>query len=392
MTQPASQAPGLASDQPPRHSARRGVRMSTLLSTCVIVAVVAAAATFGGVEAFGGTGTPVSSSNTARATGSGWTAVAAKVEPSVVAVRVRSASGSGDLGSGVILDAKGDVLTNNHVVAAAAGGGSVQIALSDGRIYQASEVGADPTTDLAVIKLSATVSGLSPATFGDSSSVKVGQPVMAIGNPLGLTDTVTTGIVSALNRPVTTSAAQTPQGAGQPSGAASTKVITSAIQTDAAINPGNSGGALVDAGGDVVGITSSIASLDVSGSGQSGSIGLGFAIPSDEARTVANQLISTGSVQHAFLGVTIGDGVTQVSGAHRQAAIIRSVSPGTPAANAGLRANDAIVALNGKPLDGADALVAQIRGLPPGTAVTLSVVRGGKQMPVKVTLATRTGG
>ena len=197
--------------------------------------------------------------------------------------------------------------------------------------------GADPSTDLAVLTMTGPSGGLTPAGFGDSAALKVGDPVMAIGNPLGLSDTVTTGIVSALNRPVSTTTEQQPQQqqqnpfGGNPFGgqsqapAQAEPVVTDAIQTDAAINPGNSGGALVDTTGQVVGVTSSIASLDGSASGgQSGNIGLGFAIPASEATDVAHQLLATGSVKHSFLGVSIGDGTTSVGGAQQHAAIIGS--------------------------------------------------------------------
>jgi putative serine protease PepD len=314
-----------------------------------------------------------------------WAAVAATVEPSVVSVRVEAGNGSGDEGSGVVLDTKGHVLTNNHVVTAAGTGGSISVVLADGRTYAATGVGADPATDLAVLVLTSPPSGLTPATFADSATVTVGQPVLAAGNPLGLADTVTTGIVSALNRPVTTSAATSGAAA---SATGSGRVVTNAIQTDAAINPGNSGGALVDSRGRVIGITSSIASLGTSG-GQAGNIGLGFAIPSNAAKTVAAQLISTGSVKHAYLGVSIGDGTVTVDGAQRQAAVIGTVTAGTPAADAGLQAKDAVVALDGRTIGGAESLIAQVGELTPGTSVKLTVVHSGQTREVTITVAAR---
>jgi len=332
---------------------------------------------------------PASGSSRTGTTSAGqpdWVAVAAAVEPSVVSVRVSGRAGSGE-GSGVVLDTSGHVLTNNHVVEAATTGGRIDIVLSDGRAYPAGIVGTDPTTDLAVLKLETVPSGLEAATFGNSAAVRVGQPVMALGNPLGLSDTVTTGIVSAVNRPVTTNASeqQNPFGGN---GAGAESVVTNAIQTDAAINPGNSGGALVDAQGQVVGITSSIASLGSSG-GQSGNIGLGFAIPANTAKSVAAQLISSGTAQHAYLGVTLSDGSVTMDGAQRQAAVIGSVSSGTPAASAGLQARDAVIAVNGQAVDSADSLVARIREVQPGTKVTLSVVRSGQSRQVDVTLTAR---
>jgi len=307
-----------------------------------------------------------------------WTTVAAAVEPSVVTVAVSDGEGSG-----VVLDTSGHVLTNNHVVAAA-GNGGITVTLSDGRAYPATVVGTDPTTDLAVLKLSTVPSGLTPATLGDSSTVRVGDAVMAIGNPLGLSDTVTTGIVSAVDRPVGTSSSETPSGAGS-----GQRVVTNAIQTDAAINPGNSGGALVDTQGRVVGITSSIASLTSSASGsQSGSIGLGFAIPVNQAKDVAQQLIATGTAQHAYLGVGLSDGTVTLDGAQRSAAMIGSVSAGTPAAGAGLAAGDAVTAADGAGITSADQLIGTIRARRPGTMVQLTVVRDGSSRTVSLTLTT----
>jgi putative serine protease PepD len=321
-----------------------------------------------------------------------WTAVAAAVQPSVVAVRLDLGNGQGDEGSGIVYDTKGHVVTNNHVVAEAGNGGQLSVILSDGRTYGATVVGTDPSTDLAVLQIKNPPSDLKPATFGNSAAIKVGDPVMAIGNPLGLSDTVTTGIVSALNRPVTTT--QGSEGGGSdspfaPGSAQAEPVVTNAIQTDAAINPGNSGGALIDAQGRVIGVTSSIASLGSSSSGQAGSIGLGFAIPASEAKDVADQLISTGSVKHALLGVTLKDGTTKVNGAQRRAAVVESVTSGGAAASGGVKSGDAVIALNGTTIDGSDSLVAQIRAIRPGTKTTLTVVRDGKSLNLTVTLGTR---
>ena len=309
------------------------------------------------------------------ATASTWNAVAAAVEPSVVTVAVQDGEGSG-----VVLDTAGHILTNNHVIAAA-GSGGITVTLSDGRAYPATVVGTDPATDLAVLRLSTVPSGLTAATLGDSSAVRVGDAVMAVGNPLGLSDTVTTGIVSALDRPVSTSSTGT--------GGGSARVVTNAIQTDAAINPGNSGGALVDARGRVIGITSSIASLSSSSSGtQSGSIGLGFAIPVNQAEDVAQQLIATGTAQHAYLGVSLADGTATLAGAQRSAAVIGTVSSGSAAARAGLAAGDAVTAVNGRTITSADQLIGTIRALRPGTSVQLTVVRGGASRTVSLTLTT----
>ena len=387
-----------------------------VIAVGVGAAVLAGLTTAGTVTAFGSTANASTSSPTQQSaplvTGSGttvnWVATAAAVKPSVVSVRVQASDGSGGEGSGVILDTSGRVLTNNHVIAAAPGA-TISVVLSDGRTYQATVVGADPATDLAVIAMKNPPSGLTPATFADSSKVRVGDSVMAIGNPLGLSSTATTGIVSALNRPVTT-AAEAPQQQQDPSGQAQPQdpsgqaqpqdpsgqaqpqgesVVTNAIQTDAAVNPGNSGGALVDSGGRVIGITSSIASLGAPQGSQPGSIGLGFAIPSNEAKDVASQLISSGTVKHAYLGITLADGTVTVDGAQREAAVVGSVSPGTPADKGGLKAKDSIIAVDGQPLEGADSLVAQVRAKDPGTTVKLTVVRDGQQKTVDLTLAAR---
>ncbi len=309
-----------------------------------------------------------------------WEAVSAAVEPSVVAVQVSAQGGTGE-GSGVILNKDGSILTNNHVVASAS---TVTVVLNDGRGYQARVVGTDPSTDLAVIKIENPPSNLKAATLGSSGAVKVGDHVMAVGNPLGLAGTVPPAIVSALDRPVTTEAESTGQSGGGET------VVTNAIQTDAAINPGNSGGALVDAQGRVIGINSSIASLGGSSlGGQSGSIGLGFAIPIDAAKYVASELKDGGPVAHARLGVLPKDGKVTVDGAQREAALLETVENGTPADEAGLQVGDAIIGVDGDRVNSAISLVGQLRERRPGTEVTLQVVRDGKTLDVKATLGTR---
>jgi putative serine protease PepD len=243
---------------------------------------------------------------------------------------------------------------------------------------------------------------LTPATLGDSDAVDVGEPVMAVGNPLGLAGTVTTGIVSALNRPVTTAAGddnqeqdQNPFGQGLPdqqqpsTGSDSEDVVTNAIQTSAAINPGNSGGALVNASGQLVGINSSIASLGSSSSGQSGSIGIGFAIPANEAKSIASQLISSGKAEHAFLGVSLGDGTASDGTSQRAGAEITQISPNTPAADAGLQKGDVVIAVDAERVDSALSLVANIRERAVGDKVTLTVLRDGKQVDLTATLVAK---
>ena len=300
-----------------------------------------------------------------------WASVADEAESSVVSISVSGESGSGE-GSGVVIDDDGHVLTNNHVVAPAVDGGGIQVALSDARVFEAAVVGADPDTDLAVVQIQAAPDDLTALEFGNSDTVAVGQPVMALGNPLGLSNTVTVGIVSALDRPVTT------QNASSTPGEAPTPVVTNAIQTDAAVNPGNSGGALVNDSGQLVGINSSIATLGASDGGQGGSIGLGFAIPSNEAEWVARQLIETGDVDHAYLGVSLESAIVSVDGVARQGAGITDVAEGTAAAEGGLQAGEAITQVDGETVRGADSLIAQIREREPGTRVTLTVVSEGR--------------
>jgi putative serine protease PepD len=322
-----------------------------------------------------------------------WTATAAAVAPSVVSITVDSGQSSAQ-GSGVVIDSKGHVLTNNHVVSGAGQSASITVTLNDGRAFKGTVAGTDPSTDLAVLTLTSPPQDLKPVAFGNSEDLKVGDPVMAIGNPLGLAGTVTTGIVSALNRPVTTQAEQTPQdqnpfapGSGQSTD--SGQVVTNAIQTSAAINPGNSGGALVNSSGQLVGINSAIASLGSSGTGQSGSIGIGFAIPVNEAKSIASQLIAKGSAQHAFLGVTLKDGTASDGSSQRAGAEVTSVSAGTPAANAGLKQGDVVIGVNNDKVDSSLALVANVRERAVGDKVTLTVLRSGKQVTLTTTLVAK---
>ena len=315
-----------------------------------------------------------------------WTATASVVSPSVVSITATSSQGGGQ-GSGVVID-KTHVLTNNHVVA---GAEKLTVTLADGRTYGAEVRGTDPSTDLAVITVKNAPSDLTPVAIGNSDTIAVGDPVMAVGNPLGLAGTVTTGIVSALNRPVTT-AAESGGNQGDPNAQAQAqpeRVVTNAIQTSAAINPGNSGGALVNASGQLVGINSAIASLGSSSGGQSGSIGIGFAIPVNEATAIAKQLIDTGAAAHAYLGVTPQNGSASDGSATRAGAEVASVGEGTPAAKAGLEVGDVIVAVDGKPVDSADSLVGHVREKTTGDTVTLTVLRDGKSMEVKATLAAK---
>jgi putative serine protease PepD len=329
---------------------------------------------------------PLSARDAASAPAGSVQQVAAAVLPSVVSVEVQRPEGPAE-GSGAVLTSDGLILTNNHVVAPAtdggsgggpnggsgggpnggSGGGRITVTFHDGTSTNATIVGRDPTSDLAVIR-AARVHDLRPVAFGRSSDLQVGQGVVAIGSPLGLSGTVTSGIVSALNRPVRTGEAQR---SGQ-------DTVIDAIQTDAAINPGNSGGPLVNMQGEVVGVNSAIASLGVGQGGESGSIGLGFAIPSDEAQPIAQQLAQTGKASHAQLGVSVRD--TERGGQLMQ------VQANGPAARAGLRAADVIVKVGDRPVDGADALVAAVRSHRPGEQVQVTYLRGGQTKTTMVTL------
>ena len=313
-----------------------------------------------------------------------WTATAAAIKNAVVAIKVEGSNKQGQ-GSGVIIDAQGHIVTNNHVVSGAGQGAKLSVTIGD-KTYSAKVVGTDPSTDLAVLKLENPPSNLTVASWGDSSKLKVGQPVMAVGNPLGLSDTVTTGIVSALNRPVTTQAVTDNNDLDNNinSQQDSDVVVTSAIQTNAAINPGNSGGALVDSSGALVGITSSIASLTSNGSssGQSGNIGIGFAIPSAQVKSVVEQLIANGTVKHPQLGIRASNGTSGT----QLGAQVEDITQGSAAAQAGLQKGDLITAIDGTPVVGSESLVAQVRSHEVGKEVTLSVLRGSETLELKVTL------
>jgi putative serine protease PepD len=295
--------------------------------------------------------------------------VAQKVLPSVVKIDV-TGQGGGASGSGIILTADGTILTNNHVVEMAQGGGSLKVSFDDGTSADAEILGTDPLTDTAVIKASG-VSDLTPATIGKSANLGVGEGVVAVGSPFGLDATVTSGIVSALDRPVNVGSDDQGNSTTYP-----------AIQTDAAINPGNSGGPLVDMTGAVVGINSSIrtaaSSSPYGSSGQSGSIGLGFAIPIDEVMPIVDQMAKGETPTHARLGIRITD---DAAGAK-----VAEVTDGSTAADAGLRSGDVITSVDDHRITGADSLVATIRSYRPGDSVTVTWTRGGQSQKADVTL------
>jgi putative serine protease PepD len=302
-------------------------------------------------------------------------AVAAAILPSVVSIEVRNGA-SGDTGSGIVLSHAGYILTNNHVVSAAAGGGKLSVVFPDKQSVSADIIGRDTVSDLAVIRVHG-VHGLRPARLGSSAALSVGDQVIAVGSPLGLAGTVTSGIISALDRPVE---------AGDPTG--TTDDVIDAIQTDAAINPGNSGGPLVDMAGSVIGVNSAIATLSDPGSlagGQGGSIGLGFAIPIDQAKRIVQEIIKNGYATHAIIGVTL-DPSYQGQGAKIGNPQGTAVAPGGPADQAGLRAGDVIVEVDGERVTTADELIVAIRKRSPGTRLTLVYLRGGDRHTTTVVL------
>lgn len=360
-------------EQPP--PGQRGL-MGKVVAAALIAGLVGGGAGFGGAYALLGSGTggtasptlsssPASSSSDTPALGS-IAAAAAKATPSTVDIRVQLAQGVAE-GSGVILTADGDVLTNNHVVSGSTG--QIRVTLSDGSTHSATVVGTSPSYDLAVIRIEG-VSGLTAATLGRSEDVKVGQQVVAIGSPQGLSGTVTTGIVSALNRTVEVS--------GESAGSAS--VVYNGLQTDAPINQGNSGGPLVNLDGQVIGINSAIATAGSS----TGSIGLGFAIPIDQARRVAQEIIDTGKATKPVLGV---QGSTAASSASATGgATLAGIVAGGPAEAAGLQQGDVVTKVGDAIVSDFSDLVARVGSYAPGDQVTLTYTRGGQTQTATVTL------
>jgi putative serine protease PepD len=299
---------------------------------------------------------------------------AAKVLPSVVKIAVATQQGAAT-GSGIVISKDGLIVTNNHVVAGATGG-EIMVMLNDGRTVPATIKGTDPLTDLAVIHANAT--DLTPATLGNSGNLAVGQGVVAIGSPFGLESTVTSGIVSALNRPVTSGDEEQ-----------DSTTVFPAIQTDAAINPGNSGGALIDLAGQVVGINSAIKTAGGSGQSEGGNIGLGFAIPIDQAKPIIDELVAKGKATHARLGVTVGD--AQSSDGLSNGARLGEVTSGGAADKAGLQSGDVVTAVDGKAIASGDALVAAVRSHRPGDQVKVDFTHNGKAQSVTATLGSDNG-
>ena len=385
-----------------------------------VAGVLVAAALVGGAAGFGGAYAGLSiwgSPQTVASAGGGvvtinnpdsvtpTTAVAAKVVPSVVTISVSGGDGAGT-GSGVVISEDGYVITNTHVVTldGQAASPDISVTTADGRIYSARIVGTDPTYDLAVIQLEG-ASGLTPVAWGDSSALNVGDATIAVGAPLGLANTVTEGIVSALNRSIEIASSAAPDsgdssegqdgqdgpfyfdfGQGQPRQGPSETIKIAVIQTDAAINPGNSGGALVDSRGELIGINVAIASAG-GASGQAGSIGVGFAIPSSVAQRVAEDIIAEGSATHGLLGATVQP-ATSVESATITGAYISEVSAGGAADAAGLRAGDIVTRFGDAPITDAVDLTAQVRAARGGETVTVTYVRDGATRTAEVTLGT----
>ncbi len=343
------------------------------------------------------------------------TAVAAKAGPSVVTINVTGSNQAGT-GSGVILSSDGYVLTNTHVVTldGASASGTIEVTTWGGKLYKAKVVGTDPVVDLAVIKIEG-ASGLPAIEFGDSSKINVGDKVIAIGAPLALPNTVTDGIVSALNRSIQIASSAVPnrsgsdnstpndgsspynfwnfgEGGGSGPGSRSSQtadISLPVIQTDAAINPGNSGGALLDSDGKLIGINVAIASTgSASSSAQSGSIGVGFAIPSDLAQRISQEIISSGKGTHGLLGASVTTATSDSSSV--VGALIAEVTSGGGADKAGLRKGDVVTSFNGVPITDSTDLTAQVRSLAPGSTAKLIYVRGSDSSSVNVTLGTLT--
>lgn len=305
-----------------------------------------------------------------------WQALNKQVAASVVSVKVAVQNGV-DLGSGAIIDKDGNIVTNNHVIE---GAQSIQVTLNNGKVYSAKLVGTDKTTDLAVIRLENPPLDLQPASFADSDELAVGQQIMAIGNPLGYENTATTGIVSALNRPVAVSDENS-----------NSEIVTNAIQIDAAINPGNSGGPTFDAAGKIIGINSSIATASQSSQSSGGSIGIGFAIPANLVKRVASEIIKDGHATHVQLGVTISDGSAKVDGATVEGAKVVKVLTGSVGEKAGLQTGDVIVGFNGKSVSSMYSVLGSVRATALNAQVKLTVVRNGKTLELNATFDQKEG-
>jgi putative serine protease PepD len=298
-------------------------------------------------------------------------AVAQQLLPSTVQILAGQIEGDGATGSGFVLDRRGHVITNNHVVAEATGSGEIQVVDHEGRQLDAEIVGRSPVYDIAVLRVSG-ARDLRPAALGSSQAMRVGESVVAIGSPLGLSSTVTSGIVSALDRPVTT-------------GTEDDSSYINAVQTDAAINPGNSGGPLVNLRGQVVGVNSAIATTGGAFGGEAGNIGVGFAIPMEQVQVTAAQILQTGEARYPVIGANVN------TGDQRGGAEVVDVPSGTPAAAAGLQEGDVVVGVDDKQINDGIELIVAIRSHQPGETIRLTVQRGDEEVEVDVTLDAKVG-
>lgn len=349
---------------------------------------------FVGASAIGGVSALFSGSNQITVNNPGsvnWvTGAAAKALPSVVTISVSGKSSAGT-GSGVVLSADGYILTNAHVVTldGATSDVVIEVKTSANQIFKAKVVGTDPTNDLAVIKASGT--GFSPIEFADSSNINVGDFAVAIGAPLGYDATVTAGVVSAMHRTIQVASAAVPKDGGSSlqlwnNGTGAPPVNLDVIQTDAAINPGNSGGALINDKGQLIGINVAIATA-TSTSSQAGSIGVGFAIPSNVGKRVSNQIIKSGKVSHGLLGAFVADATNSDAAASFSiGATVEKLTPGGPAEKAGLKVGDVITECDGESIDSASKLTAAIRSKSANSKVTLKLMRNGKEVTLQATL------
>lgn len=411
--QPGPQQGGYAPNpkDAPRRKASFGV--GTLVASILAAGLVGGGvATVGSAELFGNVGQSSAGGSSQPGTVivnnqdevNAITAAAVKATPSVVTISASSGS-AGGTGSGIVLDDQGHILTNTHVVTldGQTANASLEVRTSEGRVLTAKLVGTDPLSDLAVIKVEGS-SGLTPATLGDSGKLNVGDTAIAIGSPLGLTGTVTDGIVSTLNRTISVASSAAPEegdnaeddggfqfappggGQGRPSSGQGS-ISINVIQTDAAINPGNSGGALVNTKGEVIGVNVAIASAGSQASSTSGNIGVGFSIPINHAKRVAQEIIDTGKASHGQLGVSVkGKTATGASSGFSVGADVASVEPGSAADKAGIRTGDVITRFNELSIGEPNQLTAAVREQAPGTKVDITVLRNGQERTLEVTL------
>ena len=358
-------------EAPSKSGLSRNITLKSALLLAIIVGIVAGtigASSTGSL--FGRSVSLVRSTSTIERPVGSVAEIAQRVLPSVVSIDAQSGAG-GATGSGFVIDSAGYILTNNHVIAASVtSGGTITVQLNDGTSYPAKVIGRDSAYDLAVLKIIG--ANLKALQFGDSDKVAVGDSVIAIGSPLGLSGTVTLGIISAKNRAVTAGESNTDNS------------FINALQTDAAINPGNSGGPLVDATGSVIGVNSAIASLGVSQGTQSGSIGLGFAIPINQARKTADQLIKNGKATYPVMGISVdmnysGNGALIAKNT-------KAITPGGPAAKAGLKSGDIITEIDGRAITSSEELIVAVRAHNVGDTVSVTYKRGATTASVSLTL------